>query len=38
MMVWTSRILVGGMDGDWQDLGSKVGNASQFLTIIKTDS
>jgi hypothetical protein len=25
MMVWTSRILIGVMDGDWQDLGSQVG-------------
>jgi hypothetical protein len=25
MMVWTSRILIGDMDGEWQDLGSEVG-------------
>jgi hypothetical protein len=25
MMVWTSRILIGDMDGDLQDLGSEVG-------------
>jgi hypothetical protein len=25
MMVWTSRILIGVLDGDWQDLGSEVG-------------
>jgi hypothetical protein len=25
MLVWASRILFGVMDGDWQDLGSEVG-------------
>jgi hypothetical protein len=25
MMVWTSRILIGDMDGEWQVLGSEVG-------------
>jgi hypothetical protein len=29
MIVWTSRIFVGNMDGDWQDLFSEDGQEMQ---------